>query len=259
MSRHRMDPPPRYRARQGRLVVLGVSLATTAVALLGSIGVLPSAADDEPQGENRAAVAAADVAGDADDRGARDAVATAAPTSEPSAPTSEPSAPTSEPSAPTSEPGASDEESTSGAQGPSAEETATVLPADSGTGRRVVFSEGRQRVWLVGADDEIERTYLVSGSLTDNLDPGTYEVYSRSEDAIGIDDSGTMEWFVRFTQGDTGAAIGFHTIPVDDGARVQTKAQLGTPQSHGCIRQATPDALALWDFAPLGTTVVVTA
>jgi lipoprotein-anchoring transpeptidase ErfK/SrfK len=68
-----------------------------------------------------------------------------------------------------------------------------------------------------------------------------------------------MRWFVRFTTGDQGAAIGFHDIPVDDGRPVQTVAQLGTPQSHGCIRQRTADAVALWEFAPVGTTVVVTA
>ena len=68
-----------------------------------------------------------------------------------------------------------------------------------------------------------------------------------------------MKYFVRFTTGDEGAAIGFHDIPIDDGAPVQTVAQLGTPQSHGCIRQSAQDAIALWDFAPLGTTVVVTA
>jgi hypothetical protein len=132
------------------------------------------------------------------------------------------------------------------------------VPADSGTGRRVVFSEGQQRVWLVGRDDRVRRTYLVSGSLHDNLDPGSYTVYSRSQRAWGIDDSGTMRYFVRFAHGDN-AAIGFHDIPVDDGRRVQTPSELGTPQSHGCIRQRRADAVALWEFAPLGTTVVVVA
>jgi lipoprotein-anchoring transpeptidase ErfK/SrfK len=42
------------------------------------------------------------------------------------------------------------------------------------------------------------------------------------------------------------------------GERLQTTAELGTPLSHGCIRQARPDAKALWRFAPVGTTVVVT-
>jgi lipoprotein-anchoring transpeptidase ErfK/SrfK len=134
-----------------------------------------------------------------------------------------------------------------------------ALPAGSGNGRRVVFSEGQQRVWLVSDAGDVLRTYLVSGSIYENLDPGTYAVFSRSRWAVGIDDSGTMEYFVRFTYGDAGAAIGFHSIPVDDGAPVQTTRQLGTPLSHGCVRQRTSDAVALWEFAPIGTTVVVTA
>jgi lipoprotein-anchoring transpeptidase ErfK/SrfK len=68
-----------------------------------------------------------------------------------------------------------------------------------------------------------------------------------------------MQYFVRFTQGPTGAAIGFHSIPTKDGALLQTAAQLGTAQSHGCIRQWKPDAIALWHFAPVGTKVVVVA
>jgi len=133
-----------------------------------------------------------------------------------------------------------------------------MLPADSGTGRRVVYSEEQQRVWLLGENGRVHRTYLVSGSVYDNLEPGTYQVYSRSMSAIGIDDSGTMQYFVRFTQGDSGAAIGFHDIPVKDGEKVQGIDQLGTATSHGCIRQKRADAKAMWEFADLGTTVVVT-
>ena len=137
-----------------------------------------------------------------------------------------------------------------------------ALPADSGTGRRVVFDISDQRVWLIGTDsrgaDEVTRTYLVSGPLSDNLHPGTYAVYSRSRRAVGVDDSGTMEYFVRFTRG-ASAAIGFHSIPTKDHRPVQTVAELGTPQSHGCIRQALPDARRLYAFAPVGTKVVVTA
>lgn len=131
-----------------------------------------------------------------------------------------------------------------------------AVPPRSGKGKRVVFDISDQRVWLVSGRERVRRTYLVSGSLTDNLRPGTYEVYSRSRDAIGIDDSGTMKYMVRFAHG-TRAAIGFHDIPVLRGEKVQTRAELGTPQSHGCIRQWRPDAKALWDFAPVGTTVVV--
>lgn len=132
----------------------------------------------------------------------------------------------------------------------------TMLADHTGTGRRVVFDQSAQRVWLVRGNGEVARTYLVSGSVTDNLKPGRYSVYSRSRWAVGVDDSGVMQYFVRFAHGEK-AAIGFHTIPTKNGTPLQTRKQLGTPQSHGCIRQALPDALAMWDFARIGTRVVV--
>jgi len=132
-------------------------------------------------------------------------------------------------------------------------------PPRSGTGRRVVFDESAQQVWLVRDDESVQATYPVSGSVHDNLEPGTYAVYSRARAAVGFDYRSSMEYMVRFTQGDT-AAIGFHDIPVDDQGRpVQSLAELGTPTSSGCIRQRERDALLLWRFAPVGTTVTVVA
>ena len=122
-----------------------------------------------------------------------------------------------------------------------------------------MFDQSDQRVWLVDDDDVVERTYLVSGSTHDNLRPGLYHVESKTRNANAFDGSGTMEYFVRFATG-RNAPIGFHTVPVDhDGKLEQTRDQLGSPQSAGCVRQWMDDAVALWDFAPVGTSVVVTA
>jgi len=133
-----------------------------------------------------------------------------------------------------------------------------ALPPSSGAGRRVVFDMSAQRVWLVGTAGKVQRTYPVSGSKHDNLDPGHYEVYSRSRHAISYNYEETMQYMVRFTTGDN-AAIGFHDIPRDQqGDPVQTRAQLGQRLSSGCIRQARPDAIAMWRFADVGTPVVVT-
>ena len=237
-NRHRAEPPRRTapanrhratRPRYGRLVLAGLSLAVTAVALLGGVGVLPSGATGSPSPASSGPHQVTDQAAYTPRR------ASAGPTISPT-----PSAPAS-PSASAAAP------------------TPAAVPADSGEGRRIVFSQGQQRVWLVDADGHVQRTYPVSGSLVDNLQPGHYAVYSRSRWAVGVSDSGVMQYFVRFTQGPTGAAIGFHSIPTKDGTPLQSRAQLGTPQSHGCIRQDLPDAIALWDFAPLGTAVDVVA
>jgi lipoprotein-anchoring transpeptidase ErfK/SrfK len=214
----------------------GTSLAVTLVAVMGGFGVLPvSSGQANASGDTPVSPRATD--------------------------------PPQTTADPVVEPAATKKKSKGNGTGASADATENqvdprldaTLPEGSGTGKRVVFSESRQRVWLVNQDEQVERTYLVSGSTYDNLEPGAFNVYSRSEDAWGVDDSGSMRYFVRFTQGDTGAAIGFHDIPVKDGEPAQTEAQLGTPLSHGCIRQRSSDAIALWKFAPLGTSVIVTA
>jgi hypothetical protein len=219
------------RPRYGRLTALGVSLAVTAIAVLGSFGILPFSGGDGAAAQQSGGPAA-DIGG-----------------------TVELPSDDATPSETAPEPSASSADSSETGIDPARD---TTLPADSGDGRRVVFSQSRQRVWLIGQNDKVQRTYQVSGSVYDNLDPGSYQVYSRSEQAWGIDDSGTMKYFVRFAKGDR-AAIGFHDIPIDDGKPVQTLKQLGTPLSHGCIRQKEADAVALWEFAPIGTDVVVTA
>ena len=123
---------------------------------------------------------------------------------------------------------------------------------------RIVYSIHGQRVWLVGSDGVVARTYRVSGRLDRPL-PGTYQVYSRSRTTTSYTGDESMEYMVRFAHGER-AAIGFHDIPVDaSGSEVQTVEQLGEPLSAGCVRQSLEDAIALWDFAPVGTTVVVVA
>ena len=184
-----------------------------------------------------------------------DAAAPDKPAVQPTAPQSSSAARSSTPrpssSAPSSTP--------TPAAPPQRARTADVaLPPQSGTGRRVVFDISDQRVWLVESAGEVLRTYPVSGSKHDNLGPGHYEVYSRSRHAISYDYQETMQYMVRFATGDN-AAIGFHDIPRDQqGEPVQTRAQLGQQLSSGCIRQARPDAIALWRFAGVGTPVVVT-
>jgi L,D-transpeptidase catalytic domain len=133
-----------------------------------------------------------------------------------------------------------------------------ALPADSGSGKRIVYDISAQQVWLVDADGTVARTYRVSGSKYDQLDPGNYQVFSRSRHATSWHGTESMQLMVRFHHG-ARANIGFHDIPVDSstGDPVQTLAELGAPLSDGCIRQDVVDAKALWKFAPVGTPVVV--
>ncbi len=138
---------------------------------------------------------------------------------------------------------------------------AWALPTDSGTGRRVVYSKSRQRVWTVEADGRVSKTHLVSGRLTWNQPtPGTYNVFSRSRYTCNIKNPAICwRYMVRFAKGPGGDNIGFHEIPTNTrtGAKLQSESQLGQARSGGCVRQRTSDAQYIWAWAPIGTTVVV--
>mgnify|MGYP003943611431 CR=1 FL=1 len=134
-----------------------------------------------------------------------------------------------------------------------------VLPTNSGSGRRAVYSKSLQRVWAVDSNGTVLKTHLVSGKLT-WCDPrvGEYRVYSRSRYTNSIQKP-SIKWgyMIRFAKGCGGGNIGFHEIPKQYGVPLQSVSQLGTPLSAGCVRQGLDDAKWMWNWAWNGTKVVV--
>lgn len=140
------------------------------------------------------------------------------------------------------------EEEASGADQP-------PIPDDSGEGRRI-YSNSEQRVWLVETDGTVTDAYLVSGK-SGVPAPGAYEVFSKSEVAFAGHDDITMSHMVRFAHGQN-LDIGFHAIPNDGSGRpLQTEEELGEFRSARCVRQSPGHAAALFDWAEIGTPVVV--
>jgi hypothetical protein len=142
----------------------------------------------------------------------------------------------------------------------SAGDDAPPLPADAGqgTGKRVVYERASQRVWAIDDEERVVRSYLVSGSQYRNEVPGTHQVYSKSEMATGWNLTADLPYMVRYYETERGH-IGFHAIPYwkDSGEHLQTEAELGQKLSGGCQRQALRDAQFMFQFANVGTTVIV--
>ena len=137
-----------------------------------------------------------------------------------------------------------------------------LLPAGSGSGsgRRVVYSKSQQTVWAIDENELVIKAHRVSGR-QDPLhpSPGVYRVWSRSRYTFAINNpSITWGYMVRFATGGNGGNIGFHDIPYQYGSPVQSISQLGQALSGGCIRQAADDAVWMWNWAEIGTVVVVT-
>ena len=136
--------------------------------------------------------------------------------------------------------------------------TGPPVPDNSGSGRRIVYSNSGQRVWLIEANGTVFNSHLVSGRAF-TPSPGTYQVFSKSRLAFAGHDGITMNNMVRFAHGRT-LAIGFHSIPkYGNGAPMQTVAQLGTYRSSGCVRQRADQAAVLYEWSTIGTVVIVLA
>ncbi|MGW2085481.1 hypothetical protein [Streptomyces sp. NPDC001880] len=125
-----------------------------------------------------------------------------------------------------------------------------ALPADSGTGKRVVYALEDRRVWLVDADGKATRTFEVMPSPLNPL-PGTYRVNTpRSGAATKGSDGVMIEHVVRFAVVDD-VAVGFSAAV--DGSMESPDPTLKT----GGVRMSRADGDAMWDFALVGTKVVV--
>ena len=151
----------------------------------------------------------------------------------------------------------------SAGSGDSTTTTTTVLveaapvPIKSGTGRRIVYANRQQRVWVINADNEVIRTFPVSG-MFGQPGKGTYKVFSKSPvshspEFVGV----SFRFMTRFAIGRNGGNIGFHEIPTRYGKPMQRVDELGTFNGSGCLRSSTQDARFIYQWAGMGTTVVV--
>lgn len=123
-----------------------------------------------------------------------------------------------------------------------------AVPAQSGTGTRVVYSLAERRVWLVDGTGKASRTFQVAPS-TVSPPPGTYAVGSRSGVITGSDGV-EVEHVVRFAT--------VEGVPIGFSAAVDGSMPSPDPKSKtGGVRMQRPDGDALWSFATVGVKVVV--
>ncbi|OQR58900.1 hypothetical protein B6E66_37225 [Streptomyces maremycinicus] len=123
------------------------------------------------------------------------------------------------------------------------------VPGSSGTGRRIVYSLGQHRVWLVDADDTARRTFTVWPGTVDPA-VGSFTVSLRKDATTGSDGV-AIEHIVYFSA-TSGVNIAFSNA-VDGSSPPPAAAGTRT----GGIRMAKADGTALWAFGETGTKVRV--
>ncbi|MEU0198674.1 MULTISPECIES: hypothetical protein [unclassified Streptomyces] len=123
------------------------------------------------------------------------------------------------------------------------------VPDGSGTGRRIVYSLGEKRVWLVDASEATRRTFTVWPG-TVSPDPGTYTVSDRNPATTGSD--GVQIEHIVYFAAKSGVSVAFSNAV--DGASPPPAA---SGAQTGGVRMRKADGSALWAFGTVGTTVTV--
>ncbi|MFB7333011.1 hypothetical protein ACFC00_15320 [Streptomyces adustus] len=130
---------------------------------------------------------------------------------------------------------------------PSPKKTAAV-PDGSGAGRRIVYSLGQHRVWLVDASDATSRTFTVwPGTVSPAT--GSYTVSLRKDATTGSD--GVAIEHIMYFAATSGVNIAFSNAV--NGASPPPASGSRT----GGIRMPKVDGTALWAFGSTGTKVTV--
>lgn len=136
------------------------------------------------------------------------------------------------------------------------------IPANTGTGKRIVMSQKQNWIWLVRADGSVSW----QAGIIDNpgrVSPGVHYTGSKCGRAGKIklnysyDKKYTLDYFTRFVA----CGIGFHRVPTYPGTETQIHQDylLGTNAftSGGCVRTSMETAKRIWYFTPSNTKVVV--
>ncbi|WP_330458397.1 hypothetical protein OIB37_16725 [Streptomyces sp. NBC_00820] len=128
---------------------------------------------------------------------------------------------------------------------------APALPEQSGTGRRIVYSLGEKRVWMVDATGKATRTFTVWPGAV-GPQPGRYSITLRTPAGTGSDGV-AVEHLLYFTLASNGANVAFSNA-IDGSSPPPTNGV-----QTGGIRLHKADGAALWAFGDVKTPVAVVA
>ena len=136
---------------------------------------------------------------------------------------------------------------------------APPLPANSGSGKRVVYDRAGQRVWAVDKNGQRHPLVARLGQQVQQRDARHPRGVQPLRGVDGVERQGVPAADDPLAEDrHRRHRLPRHPDRTSPTARAyQTDAELGTRLSGGCQRQANLDADFMWDFAQIGTKVVV--
>jgi len=112
-----------------------------------------------------------------------------------------------------------------------------------------------QQIMTTFEDGKLLDTYMVySGKPGYETPPGNYKIENKAPRAWSSEFGLFMPWWNALVPS---GKFGIHELPEWPGGYKEGANHLGTPVSHGCVRLGVGPAKTVYDWAPIGTPVVV--
>ncbi len=124
-------------------------------------------------------------------------------------------------------------------------------------GKKILVNLKKQEMYLVENGVTISTRRISSGKWSTPTPVGTYKTRNKITVAYSRPYKLYMEYWMAITPD---GKYGLHSLPywkTKKGKLYEGAAHIGTPVSHGCIRQTVADAKSLYEWAPVGTPVVI--
>jgi lipoprotein-anchoring transpeptidase ErfK/SrfK len=132
-----------------------------------------------------------------------------------------------------------------------------LFPLPPITGRRIVIDISDQHVSAYEGETPVFDFVCSTGIASSPTITGTFQVLSKEEEAYASSWDLWMPHFIGIYRSGPDFTNGIHALPtLSSGVRLW-EGYLGRPVSYGCIVIGLDEAAALYDWAELGTLVVI--
>jgi lipoprotein-anchoring transpeptidase ErfK/SrfK len=123
--------------------------------------------------------------------------------------------------------------------------------------KKIVVSIAEQRVRAYQAGQLLYDWPVSTGIEESPTHRGIFQVLGKDEKAYASQWDLWMPYFISVYPAGGGIVNGFHELPILSSGRRLWEGALGSPASYGCIILGIPEAQTLYDWAAVGTTVVI--
>ena len=127
-------------------------------------------------------------------------------------------------------------------------------PAQITTGKYIDVNL-KEQVMVTFQDGQPLDSYMISSGERGFQTPtGKFQIYNKSPRAWSAQYGLWMPWWMAFLPD---GEMGIHELPIGPNGYQEGVGHLGTPVSHGCVRLGDGPAKTVYDWADIGTPVII--